>query len=74
MGHHGSPFIFGRIFCSSMRRKAALLCRKKPGYPLVSFLPSAKKDTAPIPCAFQGEAFFPAMRSKQKTYDSVRLS
>jgi hypothetical protein len=34
-----------------MRRKAALLCRKKPGYPLVSFLPAAKKDTAPIPCA-----------------------
>jgi hypothetical protein len=22
-----------------------------PGYPLVSFLPRAKKDTAPIPCA-----------------------
>jgi hypothetical protein len=22
-----------------------------PGYPLVSFLPPAKKDTAPIPCA-----------------------
>jgi hypothetical protein len=34
---------FGRIFC----------CRKKPGYPLVSFLPTAKKDTAPIPCAAQ---------------------
>jgi hypothetical protein len=25
--------------------------RKKPGYPLVSFLPAAKKDTASIPCA-----------------------
>jgi hypothetical protein len=27
--------------------------RKKPGYPLVSFLPAAKKDTASIPCAAQ---------------------
>jgi hypothetical protein len=25
-----------------------------PGYPLVSFLPVAKKDTASIPCAFPG--------------------
>jgi hypothetical protein len=25
--------------------------RRKPGFTLVSFLPAAKKDTAPIPCA-----------------------
>jgi hypothetical protein len=30
---------------------AHFLLRKKPGYPLVSFLPAAKKDTASIPCA-----------------------
>jgi hypothetical protein len=27
--------------------------RRKPGFPLVSFLPAAKKDTASIPCANQ---------------------
>jgi hypothetical protein len=29
-----------------------------PGFPLVSFLPAAKKDTASIPCAFRIRAFF----------------
>jgi hypothetical protein len=33
--------------------------RKKPGYPLVSFLPQAKKDTASIPCAAQKMASMP---------------
>jgi hypothetical protein len=35
-------FFFGRISGAA---------RRKPGYPLVSFLPTAKKDTASIPCA-----------------------
>jgi hypothetical protein len=30
-----------------------------PGFTLVSFLPPAKKDTAPIPCAFPDKASYP---------------
>jgi hypothetical protein len=30
--------------------------RRKPGYPLVSFSPAAKKDTASIPCANQNRS------------------
>jgi hypothetical protein len=30
---------------------ASRACDAGPGYPLVSFLPPAKKDTASIPCA-----------------------
>jgi hypothetical protein len=39
-------------------RRSFVSRRKKPGYPLVSFLPAAKKDTAPIPCAGQTAAQF----------------
>jgi hypothetical protein len=43
---------FGRI---SGARQPPVATRRKPGYPLVSFLPAAKKDTAPIPCAEEEE-------------------
>jgi hypothetical protein len=46
---------FGRISGAS---------RRKPGFPLVSFLPAAKKDTASIPCAFAGRNFFPNVIGK----------
>jgi hypothetical protein len=50
------PFFFGmfRMFWAHFRAKAAALARK-PGYPLVSFSPAAKKDTASIPCAEEEE-------------------
>jgi hypothetical protein len=41
---------FGRI--SGLRQPKAA-ANRKPGYPLVSFSPAAKKDTASIPCANQ---------------------
>jgi hypothetical protein len=37
----------------SIQRRAHPRQRRGPGYPLVSFLPAAKKDTASIPCAAQ---------------------
>jgi hypothetical protein len=49
----GGFFYFGRI---SGARQPPVATRRKPGYPLVSFLPAAKKDTASIPCANQNRS------------------
>jgi hypothetical protein len=51
--------------------------RAGPGFPLVSFLPSAKKDTASIPCASRSEEFyrylFTAKSKKYKKYKNEDL-
>jgi hypothetical protein len=41
--------------------------RRKPGYPLVSFLPQAKKDTASIPCAEEEECAWRLTPFSQKS-------
>jgi hypothetical protein len=47
--------------------------RRKPGYPLVSFLPLAKKDTASIPCACQNPASCRILAS-EFAYGKLHLS
>jgi hypothetical protein len=62
-GSQGFWTIFGfLLLCLGYIRNSTIIIRNLgasgpsgagPGYPLVSFLPPAKKDTASIPCACQ---------------------